>query len=148
MPIQAQFHAPRGVAADFDEQWAEVRVIDIEIVVVHIHGFVALEFKTSVHLFPAECLGFLLGYPNEDDPVPHLPFLGQSIGDIILPLLMLVGWRSKTSLGLISETNVKKSRSDWLTRRLLPGGRSHLRARNKRKTGLFKLAFPELQWKP
>jgi hypothetical protein len=67
VPVQAQFGSPRRIAAHFDEQRAEVGIVDVEVAVIHINGLVARELEPTVDLLALESLGFLLGYTDEDD---------------------------------------------------------------------------------
>jgi hypothetical protein len=57
MSFQAQLDAPRRVAAHFHEQRPEIRIVNVEIVVVHADRFVALDFglrpQTSLGGTPA-----------------------------------------------------------------------------------------------
>src|ERR1022692_4560324 len=86
--IQAQLHASRGVAGDFDEQRTEIFVIDVEVVMVDVDRLVPFELEPSVHLFPIERLGLLLGYPDKDNCIPHWPLLAEVVGDVVFPFFV------------------------------------------------------------
>jgi hypothetical protein len=87
--VQAQLRAPWRIAANFQEQRAEVGVIDVEVVVVDVDRLAALELKPPVHLLPAERMRLLLSYPNENDPIPHLPLPAEVVGDVVFPLFVI-----------------------------------------------------------
>src|ERR1035437_2804620 len=89
MSVQAQLRAPRRVAANFDEQRTEVRIINVEIVVVDVDRLVAVELKLPVDFLPVESLRLLLGHPDEDNSVPHLPLPSEIVGDVVLPFFVL-----------------------------------------------------------
>ena len=56
---------------------------------VDVDRLVPFELEPSVHLFPVERLGLLLGYPDEYDAIPHGPLLAEVVGDIVLPFFMV-----------------------------------------------------------
>ena len=89
MPVQAQFHAPRRIAANFDEEGSEVGIVNVEIVVVDVDGLVPVELKLSVYLLPVECLRLLLGHSDEYDAVADLPLAAELIGYVVLPFLVI-----------------------------------------------------------
>jgi len=72
MPVQTKLHAPRCVAAHLYKQRAEVLVVNVEVIVVHVDRFVPRELELPVDLLSAEGLRLLLGYAHENDLVPHL----------------------------------------------------------------------------
>ena len=76
------------MVADFDEQRTEVFVIDVEVVMVDIDRLVPFELEPSVHLFPIERLGLLLGYPDKDNCIPHWPLLAEVVGDVVFPFFV------------------------------------------------------------
>jgi len=87
--VEAQFHAPPRIAANFDEDGSEVGVVDIEIVVVDVHGLVAVELKLPVYLLPIERLRLLLCHADEYDAVADLPLAAELVGDVVLPFLVM-----------------------------------------------------------
>src|SRR5215469_17925284 len=50
MAVQAQLGSPRRVAAHLQKQRPEVGIVNVEVVVVHIHGLIAGELELSVDL--------------------------------------------------------------------------------------------------
>jgi len=94
VPVQAQLRTPRRVAADFDKQRPEVLVIDVEVVVIDVDRFVAIELELSVDLLPVERLRLLLRHTDEDNSVSHLPLPSEVVGNVILSLFMpeLIDW--------------------------------------------------------
>jgi hypothetical protein len=68
VPVEAQFHAPRRIAANFDEDRSEVGVVDVEIVVVDVDGLVAVELKLPVYFLAVERLRLLLATPMNTMP--------------------------------------------------------------------------------
>ena len=88
MPVQAQLHAPRRVAADLQEQRAELLVINVEIVVIDVNRFVTIELKPSVDLLAVEGLRFLLRHSNEHHGVAYVAALSETVGDIVFPLFV------------------------------------------------------------
>ena len=88
MPVQAQLDTPGRVAADFEEQRAELFVVDIEIVVVHVNRLVTVELELSVDFPAVESLRFLLRHSDEHDPIPHRALAAEFVGNVVFSLLM------------------------------------------------------------
>src|SRR5580700_3232871 len=89
MPVQTQLDSPRRIAAHFQKQRSEVLVVDVEVVVVDVNCFVAVELELSVDPGAVERFRLLLSHTNEDDLVPHAVLPAEAVGDIVLPLLVI-----------------------------------------------------------
>lgn len=87
-PFRSQLDTPWRVAADFDKYRAEFRIVDVEVVMVHVNGFVTVEVELPVDLVPGESLGLLLRHANEHDGIPHRALLTEPVGNIVLSFLM------------------------------------------------------------
>ena len=72
---------------NFDEQRAEARVINVEVVMVDVDRLVAVELKLPVDFLPVESQRPLLGHPDEDNSVLNLP-LAPKIGGYVVTLFV------------------------------------------------------------
>src|SRR6202030_434397 len=89
MPVEAQFDSPRRVAADFDKQRSEVLVVNVEVVVVDVDRFVAVELKLAIDLRAAERFRLLLRHADEDDLIPHSSLTAEIVGNVVFSLSVL-----------------------------------------------------------
>jgi hypothetical protein len=64
MSVQAQLDPPRRVAAQLEKQWAEVVVVNVKVVMVHVDGLVPAELKLPGDLLSAERLRLFLRGPD------------------------------------------------------------------------------------
>src|ERR1041384_5913155 len=89
MTVQTQLGRPRRVAAHFEKQRAEVRIIDVEVVMIDVNRLVASEQELPVDLPALESLDLLLRQSHEYHPIADLPFPPEIVGDIILTFLVV-----------------------------------------------------------
>src|SRR5215467_8574836 len=89
MPIEAQLGAPWRIAAHLQKQRPEIRIVNVEVVVVHVDGLVARALKLSVDFPALKCLRLLLGHSHEYDPVANAPSLPHPVCDFVLSLLLV-----------------------------------------------------------
>src|ERR1041385_1448569 len=89
MPVQTQLGGPRRVAAHFEEQRAEISIVDIEVVGIDVDRFVAREQKLPVDLFAWESLRLLLRHAYEYHSIAKTALTSEIVGDIILPFFVV-----------------------------------------------------------
>ena len=89
MPVDAQFDPPRRIAAHFDEQRTKVRILNVEVVVVHLDGFVARELELPIALLALKGLCFLLCYTDENEAVANATLLPNLVGDFALAFFVV-----------------------------------------------------------
>src|ERR1041385_2092015 len=89
MPVQTQLGGPRRVAAHFEEQRAEISIVDIEVVGIDVDRFVAREQKLPVDLFAWEGLRLLLRHAYEYHSIAKTALTPEIVGDIILPFFVV-----------------------------------------------------------
>jgi hypothetical protein len=80
--VQAQLGPPKARSCHFDEQRTKLGVINVEVVVVHVHGFVARLLDLPVDLLALEGLGLFLRHADEDHPVADAALLPHFVGDV------------------------------------------------------------------
>jgi hypothetical protein len=80
MAVEIDLQTPGGVTADFDEALAPIGVIQIEVIVIGQHRFVARELKEGPFTgqpMGAEGIGFFLGDTDEDHRIAHRSLSAQ-----------------------------------------------------------------------
>src|SRR5262249_52879756 len=82
--------APGRITAHLDKQRAEVGIINIKVVVVHVDRLVARELKLPADLLALEGLRFLLRHTDEDNPIFYPALLPDLVGYVVLPLFQNV----------------------------------------------------------
>ena len=80
VPVQAQLGGPWRIAAHFEEHGAEVGIVNVEVVVVHLDRLVAREQKFSVDLLALEGLRLLLRHSDKDDPILDAALFPDLVG--------------------------------------------------------------------
>ena len=68
---------------------AEVGVINVEIVVIHVDALVARELEPPVDFLALESLCFLLRHADEDDSIAYAALLPNSVGELVLALFVV-----------------------------------------------------------
>src|SRR3954447_18118262 len=89
VPVEAQLYPPRSIAAHFQKWRSEVRVVEINVVMIYVNRLIPVEQESPIHFPGRERLRLLLRHTDEYNFVPHRPLFPYAIGTVVFPLAVL-----------------------------------------------------------